>query len=83
MSHTKLMEKSREELLAELDLKDTPAVVYGVGLLREEIFRRDFEEQNALMIRMTGQIRALTNFVAVLTLVVTVATIAQLVRPAP
>lgn len=74
----KLLDLSRQELLAMLDELDRSNIEPNVGFLREELFRRDCEAQNAELVRMTAEIRLLTRVMAFLTLVVTAATIAML-----
>ena len=74
----RVLDLSREELVAMLYEKDHSNIEPSVGFLREELFRRDCETQNAELVRMTAEIRLLTRVMAFLTLVVTAATIAML-----
>ncbi|MBW7997982.1 MAG: hypothetical protein FVQ81_15710 [Candidatus Glassbacteria bacterium] len=68
LNYQQLKSLSREKLIEEYDQKASSTVI-GLNFLREEIARRDFEEQNRLIIAMTQEIRNLTIFVAVLTLI--------------
>ena len=70
---------SRDALIAEYD-RLSSSTVLGLGFYRDEIFRRDFEEQNRQLLGMTAHIRWLTALVAVLTFAVTVATVVGLAR---
>lgn len=80
MDRKKINDLSRAELVALLDQQDGPHILLGIGFLQEEIFRRDCQTQNEELGRMTTQIRTMTAIMAVLTLIVTVATIALLLR---
>ena len=73
----KIIDMTREELVAMLQDIDGPNILLSPAFLREEIFRRDCETQNATLVKMTAQIRALTVAMAILTLAVTLATIQQ------
>jgi len=70
---------TRPDLVGRFDHAMQTTIV-GADYWREEIFRRDFEEQNRQLLSMTRHIRWLTALVAVLTLVVTVATVVGLAR---
>jgi hypothetical protein len=71
---------SLEELYVKRDQADNGNLLLGLGFLQEEIFRRNCEVQNGRMVTMTKQIRGLTIVVAFLTAIVTVATVALLLR---
>ena len=68
---------SRDELIAEYD-RLAPNVQIGIAFIRDEILRRDVEEQTKDMMQMTAEVRSLTCWIAGLTLVNTAAVIAAL-----
>ena len=69
MTHTyrELRALSLDELVREYD-SVAPTTQPGLAFFRDEIMRRQFEEQNDRMLDMTHQIRVLTWVIAGLTL---------------
>ena len=79
-SYHELRELSREALVREYD-RVAPSTVFGLSFLRDEVARRDFEEQNAQLVAMTRHIRLMTAVITVLTMVNVVAVVMVLTRP--
>lgn len=65
------------ELIAEYD-RLAPNAQIGIAYIRDEILRRDLEEQTKDMTQMTREVRSLTRWIAGLTVVNTAAVIAAL-----
>jgi len=65
-SYAELRKLSRADLEARYDAAAENTVV-GLGFLREEIARRELEDQNAKMLKWTQEIRNLTRVITVLT----------------
>jgi hypothetical protein len=66
-----------DELIREYN-RLAPHIEVGIAFIRVEILRRDLEEQTERMMRMTREVRSLTRWIAVLTVVNTGAVIAAL-----
>ncbi len=67
-TYEQLRDLTREQLVKEYD-KIAKNTQIGLNFLREEIARRDAEEQTAQMLTMTRQMRTLTVVIAVLTVI--------------
>jgi hypothetical protein len=79
---------SKEAPISEYD-QLAKVTVSSVGFIRDEILRRDLEEQSGRMEQMTRdmaqltkQIRWMTVVITVLTLISTVAVVWSVIRPA-
>jgi hypothetical protein len=66
-SYAELRRLSRADLEAFYDATAENTVV-GLAFLREEIARREFEEQNERMLKWTREIRNLTRVITLLTI---------------
>lgn len=75
-----LRQLTKEALIAEYDRIAQHSDPVGFTFLRDELFRRELQEQNARLERMTGQIRLLTIVITVLTLISTVAVAWEVLR---
>jgi len=74
-----LQKMSRDQLIAEYDRESQSVGVWGVGFIRDEIFQRDREAEGDRMESMTREIRTLTRWITVLTVVNTAAVIIALI----
>ena len=77
LSFAEWRQLSTDELIREYDHL-APHAQVGIAFIRDEILRRDVEEQTERMVRMTGEVRSLTRWIAGLTVVNTGAVIAAL-----
>ena len=78
-TYSQLRSLSREQLIAQHDdFKST--YLEGPEGLRNELWRRDLEEGNKAIEKMTSEIRFLTRVIALLTLVTAVAAILAVYR---
>ena len=68
---------SRDELIREYDHR-APLTEIGIAYIRDEILRRDVEEHTERMVGMTREVRTLTRWITLLTLINTGAVIAAL-----
>ncbi|SFH52286.1 hypothetical protein [Ensifer sp. OV372] len=73
-SYEPLRKKSKEILVREHDDKATSTQL-GLGFYREEIARREAEEQSQIILNFTKQMRDMTIAITVMTGVVLVLTI--------
>ena len=73
MSHLyyELRALSKDDLIRQYD-QIAPSTVPGLAFVREELARREFEEQNQRMITMTDQIRRMTRLITWLTVANTI-----------
>lgn len=78
-SYEDLRKLSKEELIREYD-RVAPSTQVGLAFLRDELSRRDFEELNHEISRMTRRIQYMTAVVLLLTLVNVVAVVCALWR---
>ena len=79
-SYRQLTQFTKEALIAEYDRVARSTDQPALGFLRDELFRRELQEQNAKLERMTNQIRWLTVAITPLTLASTLAVGLQLFR---
>ncbi len=75
------MQFTKEALIAEYDRVAQHTDQPALGFIRDELFRREMQEQSARLERMTNQIRWLTVAITLLTLASTLAVGLQLFRP--
>ncbi|OMQ42075.1 hypothetical protein [Ensifer sp. 1H6] len=72
-SYKKLREESKETLIQKYDVV-APHTVSGLNYYRDEIARRDAEEQSLLILNFTKQMRDMTVAITVMTGLVLVLT---------
>ncbi len=65
-SYREFRELTKDELVREYDRLAT-STQPGLSFIREELARREFEEQNQRMLKMTHQMRVMTIVITVLT----------------
>ena len=65
-SYRELRELTTDELVREYD-RVAGSTLLGLSFIREELARREFEEQNQRMLKMTHQMRVMTLVITVLT----------------
>jgi hypothetical protein len=78
-SYEELRKLTKEQLIQEYD-KRARSTQIGLDFLREEIARRDAEEQTVQMLRMTAQMRTMTIVIMVFTIINVIAVIVSLVK---
>ena len=69
---------SREDLIREYDRRAPRVEDVGIAYIRDEILRRDVEEQTDRMVQMTREVRTLTRWITVLTVINTGGVVAAL-----
>ena len=69
--YSELRALSRDDLIRQYD-QMAPRTEPGLAFVREELGRREFEEQNQRMITMTDQIRRMTRLITWLTVANTI-----------
>lgn len=76
-SYEGLRKLTKEQLVERYD-KQAKSTVVGLDFIREEIVRRDAEEQTAQMLLMTSQMRTMTVVIMLLTVVNVIAVFVSL-----